>query len=347
MLLQLFPLLAVLSGQPVTLTADTFNLTGITNIKVSNVIQGSPGTVIRYDRIEPGDTGFVFKAVTGAVFKDITFVGPSGNTHINGPGSLGCVRVWSTAKFINCHFINFPKWSVDLRGDRKTLTDTTSFTNCIFEGSKMEGYGYGVWCQYATMVADNCLFTNCRHGIDGSSEGHRIILRNCKFDLCYISAIHEHEYQNGMSGAGFDILGCWFGNNSTNIDIRTPFPPGVNRIEGSMYWDGKGTSFWIKSHNAIVEVYNGTVKTETIGSDKWEFHNYRYKATIRIFGVGTVYVDDFIENFASRYYTFEDSSAPSIRYIISGAKVDKLKSESVSGDRSLRIRVDSQAIEVY
>ena len=340
----LFPFLMVASGQPTHLTNDTFDLTGQTPIIVSDSLIGP--AVIKYNSVVNSDTGFVFKAITGAVFKDITFIGPNGDTHIKETGYLGCIRVWSTAVIENCRFINFDKWHIDIRSNRHTLSDTTYIRNCYFTGAKRDGYGYSIWTQYGTALIENCIFESGRHFIDGSSEGHRIILRNCSFDHAYESALHSHRYTDGFSGAGMDIINCFFGKNATDIDIQPPFPPAVHRIEGNTHYSGISTGFWIKPLTGVI----ATVGTDTIPNGKWVYRLYRSGAVVRVSGTGTCFIDDWIQG--DKYYPMEDvtppatTKTPKIKYVSGSTKADRSVSDQVSGDKALRLRLTESVVTV-
>jgi len=342
----LFPFLLIAQGQPVTLSADTFDLTGQSSVVVTSDLNLN-GAVILSRSLVQSDTFFVFTLVGGTI-RNGTIIGANGDTDVpEGSGYMGGVRVRTTGRIESVRFINCDKWSVDCRGDRKTLTDTTWIKRCSFIGNRRDGLGYGVWSLYGTVVIDSCLFSDCRHGTDGSSENHRFIITNSSFVRISQSGIHNHLYRDGCSGSGTIVSRCYFANTALDVDLEPAFPPFVNSIADTTRWNGISTGFWIKNAGSFVTVLNGLVVVDTIPSWKgWSYQLYRFNATIRCSGAGAVYLDDFLQG--SRYYSHEDGKAPKIRYVIPGGKVDRNQTEKVSGDKSLRIRLElDQCVEVF
>lgn len=345
MILQaLFPFLLIASGQPVKLTPDTFDLTGQHSILITSELDGN-GAVIKSDSLFDSDSLFVF-ILNGGSIKNLTIIGANGNTHTKQRGYMGGIRVRTTGSIQNCRFINLDKWAVDVRGIRWTLSDTTYITGCTFTGTKRDGYGYSVWSNYGTVRIDSCRFDDARHHIDGSSEGHRFIITRSTFDRAYASAIHSHRYTGGFSGAGMDVTGCSFYRNAVDFDLQPPFAPYQHMIENNQLWNLEMTGVWIKNVTMPVSVYRDGVVQEVIHASRdWKHFDCRYKAVFRVQGSGTVYFDDF--TYYNRVESFEAALGVRIRYLTPGGKVDRFIGERVSGDRSLRIRVDDMGVEVY
>jgi hypothetical protein len=307
------------------------------------------GAVILSRSLVQSDTFFVFTLVGGTI-RNGTIIGANGDTDVpEGSGYMGGVRVRTVGRIDRVNFVNCDKWSVDCRGDRKTLTDTSYITNCTFKNNRRASYGYGVWSIYATVVIDSCFFSGMRHATDGSSEAHRFLISNSTFERCSQSATHNHEYRDGYSGSGTIVSKCFYASNAIDVDLEPAFLPFVNSISDTVRWDGVSTGFWIKSLGTTVAIYNSSTLVEILKPNtNWKYYNYRFYATIRISGSGTCFIDDYIQPKKNRYFMHEDGKAPSIRYITPGGKADKSTDDQVSGDKSLRIRLETnQIMEVY
>ncbi len=342
----LFPFFLVASGQPVILDSEsTYDLTGTHSIVVTSTLDGN-GATIKSNQLFNSDTLFIF-VLKGGTIKNLNIIGANGDAHPDKSGYMGGIRVRTTGRIENVHFKNLDKWGIDIRGIRWTLTDTTFIKNCTFQNIKRDGYGYAIWTQYGTSLIENCKFTEGRHFIDGSSEGHKIIVKNCTFDRSYAQAIHLHEYRDGYSGSGLEVSECIFYRNAENFGIHPAFPPDTNRIENNVFWDAISTGFWMKSLGVKVLIFDNGIKVDSIMPYMgWKYHFYRFKATINLTGTGTVYIDDFLEPKVARYFTMDDGKSPKIRYI-TPAKADRFIGERISGDYSLRIRLLNQSVEVY
>lgn len=324
----------------VTLPKDTYDLTGQHSFIIRHELDLN-GSVIIADSLFASDTLFLFLIDKGKIFNG-TIRGANGNTQGNS-GYFGAVRIKTTGTIRNVDFRNSDKWAVDLRGIRGIFTDTTYISNCTFSGHKREGYGYGVWNQYGTVVIDSCDFLSGRHHIDGSSEGSRTIIRNSTFDRAYISAIHNHDY-GGYSGQGVDIINCIFYENSVNIDLHPPFPPNSHVIQDTINWNGQYTGFHMKLHGVRAElIANGKVIRQIPAQGWWRYHYYKHPVKIRLIGSGVAYIDDWNSNLLSE--NFETGSKVKIRYVTPG-KVDRFVGEQVDGDYSLRIRLTDGELTV-
>lgn len=218
---------------------DTINLTGYNSITVFGKLNGNGATIIA-DSLFKSDSLFLF-ILLGGTIENLNIIGPNGNTYPytgynDTQNYFGGIRVRTTGKIKNVNFKNLDKWAIDIRGNRWTLTDSTFITNCTFNNIKRDGYGYAIWCQYGTAIIDSCKFNNGRHFIDGSSENNRIIITNSTFEASYLQAIHLHEYKDGYSGAGMDVVNCIFYRCGDYIDIYPPFPPATHNISNNKYW---------------------------------------------------------------------------------------------------------------
>ena len=170
----------------------------------------------------------------GDVLQNGTIRGVSGRVY-NGTGKyFGAIYVKVGATIKNIRFVNCDKWAVKIQGDRTRLTDTTYIINCTFDSVACEGYGYGVWNQYGTVIIDFCKFNFLRHAFDCGSEGNLTVIQNCEFRNCFYIPIHQHRYVGDSVGVGLTVRNCKFYDTYMPLDIGLPFK-GMNRIDSNYF----------------------------------------------------------------------------------------------------------------
>lgn len=197
-----------------------------------------PQRIIKYDQA----VEFADSLEDGEILQNDTIIGTSGRVYNQTGGKyFGAVYVKKTAIIRNVTFKNCDKWAIKVQGDRSTLFDTTYIINCAFDSIAAEGYGYGVWNQYGTVIIDSCRFNFLRHAFDCGSEGNMTIIQNSIFRNCFYIPIHQHRYVGDSVGVGLTVRNCQFYDTYMPFDIGVPFK-GVNRIDSNYFlgnWIGK------------------------------------------------------------------------------------------------------------
>jgi hypothetical protein len=182
---------------------NDIDLTGVMLPVVESKINGS-GKKVLYKKLPVTGEVFLFY-VNGGWIDSLTITGPNGNVMAEG-GYFGAVRVTEMGgKITNTNFINCDKFGIYNNGIRTSEDDSCYIANCTFTGNNRNGYGYGIWTQYGRSVVRNCVFQQCRHFFDCSSEAWSYDIQYCTFTASHWNyGLHNHEYPNGslISGKG-------------------------------------------------------------------------------------------------------------------------------------------------
>ena len=232
---------ALRAGKPVTLdSGQVYNFTGYLEIPVK-YLDLNNATIIADSMLQQAanDNKFLFVLDSAGTIKNGTIRGASGRTESIKSGWFGAVKCLNSGIIQSITFNDCDKWAIYALGNRTHTKDTVKVELCVFNNTRREGYGYGVWNQYATVTVSNCKFGSVRHGIDCGSEANITTVMNNEFRGCFYIPIHQHRYKGDSVGMGVAILNnIFYDNLNPTIDIGVPFS-GRNIISNNLFIGSK------------------------------------------------------------------------------------------------------------
>lgn len=224
-------------GKPVMLDSGVvYNFTGYKDIKVTAPFNLNHAT-IKCDsmlQVAFNDNHYLF-ITTDSIYNG-NIVGTNGRSESLKAGYFGAIQVLEGGSVTSVNFNKCDKWCIVTTGNRFTLNDTIRITNCTFDSTATTGSGYGIFNQYATLVATGNTFLNLRHCIDfGGSPNPSAIIRNNVFRSCYFISINQHKIDGtNKCGSGLEIVGNYFFDKYKPMQLVYP-NTGTIRIDSNYF----------------------------------------------------------------------------------------------------------------
>ncbi len=210
-------------GNDVTLdSSQIYDFTDKHSIKIKGTLNGNGSLIVANNLFQSQGLRFLFLLDKGTI-KNLNIVGPNGEI---GPSNRshywGAVNIISSGNIINCNFRDCDKWAIKCTS-KKALVEKMFIDNCTFNNIRRSGFGYAIWNQYGDVTITNCKFSNCRHGVDGSSSVFKTRIEDCQFDESNFIHINMHGDDDQIrGGANCEIDNCNFYDYQTPLELKLP-----------------------------------------------------------------------------------------------------------------------------